>query len=171
MARRTKKPTAYLDTNVISMMFYRGGNVSALHRQLVTREWWDLERKGFRFWSSSQCELELSEGNYIGQKESVKFVRRLPYLSLTREVHRCAAILLDGGVIPEIASGDAVHLALVIVHEIDYLVTWNYSHLANADTTRRLGILSEKHDWRPPILVSPETMPRASLGQDIRRTD
>ena len=79
--------------------------------------------------------------------------------------------MLDAGVVPPNKPGDAVQLAFATVHKIDYLLTWNYAHLANLDTQRKLESFCRKQGWRAPFLVSPETIPRQSLGQTIRRKD
>jgi hypothetical protein len=62
-----------------------------------------------------------------------------------------------------------VQLAFATVHGIDYLLTWNYAHLANLDTQGRLREINRRHGWRTPFLVSPETIPKVTLGQVIRR--
>lgn len=167
MAQR--KPTVYLDTNIPSVLCYRGSNVSTIHRQMVTREWWDSERRWFRIHGSVFTEGELRQGAYAGQEESLRLVRRLPYLPFTAAVRECAAIYLDQHIIPDERPGDAVQLAFAVVHETDYLLTWNYAHLANLDTQRRLEQLNDRQGRRTPFLVSPETIPRVALGQTIRR--
>ena len=68
-------------------------------------------------------------------------------------------------------QADAFHLAFAVVHRIDYLMTWNQAHLANPEMLPRLSALCRKRGWRAPLLVTPETIPRASLGQTIRRPD
>lgn len=167
MAQR--KPTLYLDTNIPSVLCYRGANVSAIHQRMVTREWWDAERRWFRIHGSVFTEGELSQGSYSGQEEALKLVRRLPYLPFTADVHDCAAVYLNEHIIPRERPGDAVQLAFAVVHQMDYLLTWNYTHLANLDTQRRLEGLNDRQGRRTPFLVSPETIPRVALGQAIRR--
>jgi hypothetical protein len=51
------------------------------------------------------------------------------------------------------------------------LLTWNYAHLANLDTQRKLTRVNSQRGWRTPYLVSPESTPRMALGQRIRRRD
>jgi hypothetical protein len=166
-----QKPTVYLDTNIPSVLCYRGSHIGILHQQMVTREWWDAERQWFRLYASGFAEGELGEGVYPGQEQALKLVRRLPYLPLTAEVRECAQVFLGHRLIPAERRGDAVQLALATIHGIDYLLTWNYAHLVNLDTQRRLKRLNEQRGWRSVYLVSPETIPRVSLGQAIRRRD
>ncbi len=166
-----QKPTAYLDTNIPSVVCYRGSDVGTIHQQLVTWEWWDEEREWFRVYGSVFTEGELNQGVYTGKEQALKIIRRLPYLPFTTEVRRCAQVFLHDGVIPKERPGDAIQLAFATVHRVDYLLTWNYAHLANIHTQRKLRAVNRSHKWRTPHLVSPETIPRVALGQAIRRRD
>jgi predicted nucleic acid-binding protein len=167
----TQRPTVYLDTNILSVLHYRGMNVATIHRQIVTRDWWDTERKLFRVLASAFTEGELRQGSYAGQESALKLVRRMHYLTFTSSVRVSARTLLDEKLIPAERPGDAVQLAFAIVHRVDYLLTWNYAHLANVDMQRRLSMLRRHHQWRIPRIVTPETIPRDSLGQSIWRKD
>jgi hypothetical protein len=83
----------------------------------------------------------------------------------------CFAVLQAARIVPDGKQGDAMQLALSTIHRIDYLLTWNHAHLANVDTQRRLEELTRRFAWREPVIVSPETIPRVALGQEIRRRD
>jgi hypothetical protein len=163
------KPTVYLDTNILSVLCYQGVNVSVIHQQMVTREWWETERRWFQVHASVFTEKELGQGFYRGQQQALKLVRRLRYLPFSAAVRNRAALYVQEKIIPKERPGDAIQLAFASVHCIDYLLTWNYAHLANLDTQRKLKALSGHQSQRMPFLVSPETIPRATLGQTIRR--
>jgi hypothetical protein len=165
------KPTIYLDTNIASVLHYRGSNIGTLHQQMVTREWWETERKWFRVWASTFTEGELSQGSYLGQEQALRLIGRLPFLPFTAAVRHCARVFLDERLVPREYPGDAVQLAFATVHRVDYLLTWNYAHLANLDTQRKLMRITTQQGWRTPYLVSPESIPRVALGQLIRRKD
>ena len=169
MSRR--KPTVNLDTNIASVLCYRGSNIAAIHQQMVTREWWDTERDRFRVLASVFTEGELRQSSYLGQEQAIRLVCRLPYLPFTAAVRQCAQLYLDEHLIPREYPGDAVQLAFATVHLVDYLLTWNYAHLANLDTQRKLHRVNSRRGWRTLYLVSPESIPRATLGQVIRRKD
>ena len=164
-----KKPTIYLDTNIISALHYDGTDINTMSRRMVTRDWWDAEREYFSVWASSLTELELAQGVYRQQTDCVRFVRRLKYVPITREIRRLAEELLATGVIPETKPADALQLALAAGHQADYLLTWNYAHLANPVTQTKSERLLLKWQWRSPLLVSPESIPQVRLNQAIRR--
>ena len=62
-----------------------------------------------------------------------------------------------------------LQMAVASVHHIDYLLTWNYAHLANPSAQLRLDNLCSEAGHRAPIMVSPESVPRSRRGQSIRR--
>jgi hypothetical protein len=168
MASKTK-PTVYLDTTIPSAYWYHGRNLLALARRQLTREWWDAERKHFALLVSSVTEAELREGEFPRQDECLKLIRRLPYLPITRATQTFAALLLEARIVPDSKPRDALQLAMASIHEVDYLLTWNYAHLANPVVQERLGKLCQRPRLRVPVLVSPETIPQVRWGQKIRR--
>lgn len=169
--KRSRRPTMYVDTNIVSVLYYRGVNMRAVYRQMATKHWWDTERASFDIFASVFTEAELRAGTYPGQEESILAVRRLRYLPFTSDVRRCRDTLIAEKVVPQREIGDATQLAFATVHRVDYLLTWNYAHLANPDTQSKLTALAQREGWRAPNLVSPENIPRDSLGQPIRRKD
>lgn len=168
------KPTAYLDTNIISCYWYGGADVSGLARRLKTREWWREEREHFSVWVSAASEDELAAGRFRRQADCLRFVRRLAYLPITGSTRRFALELVERGVVPAEKPGDALQMAQMAacaVHRIDYLLSWNYAHLVNPVAQLHLETVCERRSLRAPLLVSPESIPRASLGQTLRRRD
>ena len=164
-----KKPTIYLDTNIVSVLHYDGADINGLARRMATRDWWDSERRGFDLFGSIVTEQELAEGVYGNQQECVRFVRRLKYVPISTEVRELATVFLDQCLVPPNKPGDAAQLAVAVAHHMDYLLTWNYAHLANPATQARGELIVAKLGYRMPWLVSPDSVPRVTLGQTIRR--
>ena len=163
------KPTVYLDTSVVSAYSYNGAAVSMLARRLHTREWWNFEREHFQVRTSAFAEAELREGVFRRQAHCLRMVRRQPYLSPGADVRELLDAIIDHGIVPANKSADAAHLAISTVHGIDYLLTWNYAHLANPAVQRRMEQLCESLHLTAPLLVSPESIPQVRFGQSIRR--
>jgi len=99
----------------------------------------------------------------------VKMARRLRHLPITRAAEAMQERILEAGVIPPSKPRDALQMAVCAAREIDYLLSWNYAHLANPDVERRLVTICAACGLRAPLLVSPETIPQARLRQEIRR--
>jgi hypothetical protein len=66
--------------------------------------------------------------------------------------------ILAAGMLPPHAVRDAAHVAVAAVHGIDYLLTWNCKHLANAQIARRIALVCEKLGHRMPIICTPEEL-------------
>jgi hypothetical protein len=164
-----KKPTVYLETSVISAYWYDGIDVAMLARRLHTREWWDLERRQFAMWSSAFSETELRAGTFPRQAECLRMVRRLRYLFVKTSVRDLVAEIIRRKIVPPTKTADAAHLAISTIHGIDYLLTWNYAHLANPVVQARLDQLCEAAERVAPLLVSPESIPQGRFGQSIGR--
>jgi hypothetical protein len=163
------KPTVYLDTTIISAYWYEGGDVACFTRQLKTRQWWELERPHFSVWSSAVSEVEFRAGEFRRQADCLSMVRRLNYLPASRLAQAVYDRLLAEGVVPKTKPRDALQMAMSAAHQLDYLLSWNYAHLANPIAQARLDAICEKLRLRAPLLVSPETIPKKSMGQSIRR--
>jgi len=161
--------SVYLDVNVISALHYPGGSVLGRGRKTATQQWWDLEKNQFETWVSEFGEKELRNGVYPGQSKAIAAIRRLRYLQFNDEIQTVTEYFLEQSIIPKSASGDAIHLAFATCYKIDYLLSWNYAHLNNVEVQRKLTEACERKGWRRPILVSPETIPKMSLGQSVRR--
>src|SRR3972149_3989880 len=163
------KPTVYLDTTIISAYWYDGADLPALARRFKTREWWNTERQFFELWASAFTQTELSAGLFPYQADCLRMVRLLRYLPSTSMVRAVFDRIVKVGLIPLTKMGDATQMAVATAHEIDYLLTWNYAHLANPIAQERLTTICTELGLRAPLLVSPEMIPQVRFGQTIRR--
>jgi hypothetical protein len=161
--------SACADTNIFSVLHYRGGDLTMLRQQLATRLWWDTERKWFKLYASITTEQELAAGRYVNQDKAIAEARRLPYLPFNSKVRACAQTYLDEKLVPATKPGDALQLAFASLYMVDYLLTWNQAHLANDFAQEKLERINRENGWRTPLLVSPLTIPKVSLGQTVRR--
>lgn len=164
-----EKPMLYPDANIFSSMNYTGGSAFLLARRLATLRWWEIERHHYQLVSSIHTVEELADGRYPGQDKAVAAAKRFRRLTYSSTVRMCARLFIENGVVPAKQLGDAAHLAFASVHGVDYLLTWNQSHLANPNNASRLDSVNTAHGWRSPLILTPETIPWRSLGQEIRR--
>ena len=96
-------------------------------------------------------------------------VRRMRYLPVTPGMPSLLDEMLRHGVVPRTKATDAAHLAISTTQGIDFLLTWNYAHLANPSAQTQLGKLCDRLNLMPPLMVSPESIPQVRFGQSIRR--
>jgi hypothetical protein len=164
-----KKSTVYLDTSIISANWYEAADVAMLARRLRTREWWELERAHFAIWVTGFGEAELGAGMFPRQSDCLKMQRRLHYLPVTTLVRDLINQIVRQKIVPADKAGDAAHLACATAHDIDFLLTWNYAHMANPVVQARFDRMCATIGLVAPMMVSPESIPQVRLGQSIRR--
>jgi hypothetical protein len=82
----------------------------------------------------------------------------IPLLSVTPEAVTLARALVEKGPIPEKADVDALHIAVAAVHGMDYLLTWNCKHIANAEMQIGIGKLCRAAGFEPPVICTPEEL-------------
>ena len=60
--------------------------------------------------------------------------------------------------LPGKALRDAAHLAFACGNELEYLVTWNCVHIANAELRRQLTTINATLGLRTPVICTPEEL-------------
>ena len=151
--------TAYIETTIPS--YYSARNARSIlqaSRQFVTREWWDSGCSGFELVTSTETLNEAGEGDPEMAKARLELLGGIRILPVTEAVAELARILVTSGLVPAIASPDAVHIALASVHQIDFLVTWNFKHIANPQTRERMRKTINDSGYRMPVMCSPEEL-------------
>jgi hypothetical protein len=101
---------------------------------------------------------EAKAGNDEAARERLKTIGGLPLLDITEEVERLAIRILTSGVIPKKAATDAAHIAIATVHGMEYLMTWNCVHLANAIITKAVARICRQEGFECPIICTPEEL-------------
>jgi len=102
-----RKPTLYLDTNIISTLHYSGKIGFVIARQLRTREWWENERRHFELWTSRRTEFELEDGKFDGQTNALREARRLRFVPIRAGTEALVRELKRREIVPEMETGDA----------------------------------------------------------------
>jgi len=157
--RGTRKPTLYLETTIVSYLAARPSrDILVLSRQQLTRLWWDEQRSRFRVFVSPAVVEEAEAGDRDAAAERLRLLEEVALLPPTPQVEAMADVVRKALHIPQRAYGDSFHLAFAIHYEMDYLLTWNCAHLANAMNLRLLADLSRREGLWLPIICTPEEM-------------
>jgi predicted nucleic acid-binding protein len=151
------KPRLYVETTIPSYLTSRPSRdpIVADHQQL-TREWWEKRRDAFHLYISQLVVDEASAGDPAAARERSKVIQDLPLLDITPEVEALASRILASGIIPRKAATDAAHIAVAAVHGLDFLVTWNCVHIANASIARAVAKICRQHGYECPGICTPE---------------
>lgn len=85
-------------------------------------------------------------------------IRGLPNLEPNPDAVRHARTLIEHGPIPKKAEVDALHIAIAAVHGVEYLLTWNCTHIANALMRSEIDAICRRQNYEPPTLCTPEEL-------------
>jgi predicted nucleic acid-binding protein len=125
--------TVYLETSIISYLRQKPGTQVVLAaRQLLTHQWWNDERSNYQLVASQLVIDEASAGNPSLAAERLQLLAGIPLLQLDPVIADIADEIMSRAILPEKARTDALHIATVAHHRIQYLLTWNCRHIANA---------------------------------------
>ena len=131
-------PTVYVETSVVSYLTARPSrDVVVAAYQEVTRDWCRSAPARFALYASALVMAEARTGDPEAARARLEILRTLPLLDATGPAVELTGELLDRGAVPRNAAEDAAHIAVAAANGVDYLVTWNFRHIANA--TMRSG--------------------------------
>lgn len=153
------KPAVYLETSVVGYATSRPNRdlVVAGHQQ-VTRDWFSRQAGNYELFVSQLVVSESSGGDEEAVIQRAAFLRSIPLLGITEAAGQLAATLVRSGAVPQKAAEDALHIAVATGHGIDYLLTWNCKHIANAAMRQSIEGVCREAGYEPPVICTPEEL-------------
>lgn len=152
------RKSVYIETTVPSAYVSHRDDAGSVYRRSLTRRWWAEEADQYDLFTSEATLAELRAGSYPGQQEALELVEALPLFEITDEAHAIADIYIRHKLMPSPASGDALHLALATLNEVDFLLTWNIRHLANPSKGEHMTVINRRLGLLTPAIVTPEVL-------------
>jgi hypothetical protein len=154
-----EKPAIYSETSVISYLTARPSRdiIVAAHQQL-TSHWWDNQRHLYDLFISQIVLDEARAGDKQQAAKRVALLEGMPLLEINEEVILLAGKLVQLRAVPQKAAQDALHIAVACVNGMDYLLTWNCKHIANAKMRGRINYVCREAGYAPPIICTPEEL-------------
>jgi hypothetical protein len=148
--------TVYIETSILGYLTARPSRDLVVAANIeITTEWWDTRRKDFQLYSSQAVIKDTSQGDAQIASQRLEIIRNLALLDLIQSVLDLAEQFLGRSSLPVKADVDAIHIAAATVHGMDYLLTWNCKHIANAQIQRKLAEISLDLGYELPILCIP----------------
>lgn len=155
--------TVYIETSIVSYLRQKPSTqVVTAARQLLTHRWWNDERQYYDLVISQYVIDEASGGDSTLAAERLESLNGIPLLPAAPEIPQIASEIMSSGVLPAKAQVDALHIAAVAHHRIQYLLTWNCKHIANAKILPRIHNVLTDLGIPIPIICTPEEL----LGDD-----
>ncbi|MBT4504839.1 MAG: type II toxin-antitoxin system VapC family toxin [Gemmatimonadetes bacterium] len=149
----------YIETSIVSYYVARPSrDLVTAARQQVTREWWEENRQAFDANISTLVLEEAGGGDPSAATKRLEALEGMPVLSLTAEIENLATALIADGPIPENHAEDALHIAIAAINGMDFLLTWNFSHINNAVMKREITKVCEGRGYECPVICSPEEL-------------
>jgi predicted nucleic acid-binding protein len=153
------KPTVYIESSIVSYLTAKPSRdiVLAAHQQ-ITYDWWQFAKPHFEMYSSQITINEISAGDAEAANRRLDAIKGISLLDVNAEVTDLAKRLLSQGALPEKASLDALHIAVAAVHQMQYLLTWNCKHIANAVMRPTIERIIHDVGFIAPIIATPEEL-------------
>ena len=149
----------YIETTIPSYLAaWPSRDIVQAARQQITHEWWNDKRQDFGLCISQIVLDEAAAGDTGAASRRLAFLQGLPLLDLTTAVNDVAKAIMASGLHPPKAARDALHIATASVHRVEFLLTWNCQHIANAAIMRELGEIVAQCGHEIPVLCTPEEL-------------
>ena len=153
------KPRVYVETSIVSYLTARPArDIVIAGRQQSTRDWWVTASSRFELVISQLVREEAGVGDPDAATARLAAFAPLARLAFPREALALAQRLVDAGAVPRRAAPDAAHVAIAAVHNVEFLATWNFRHIANATARRRIETVRRDSGIEPPVLCTPEEL-------------
>lgn len=148
--------TVYIETSIIGYLTVRASNNLILMANVETTcEWWDTQRSKFALYISQTVLDEVARGDSEMSNKRLELLQDFPLLAVNQAVQDLATQFLVKSNLPPKAADDALHIAVATVYGLDYLLTWNCKHIANAQIQKKLTQISLDAGYELPIICTP----------------
>jgi hypothetical protein len=150
----------YVETTVIGNVAGRiHSNPDVASRQRTTRSWWNTAALQYELAISQLVIDECGDGDPAAAQERLDVLDGLTVLAITDDARALARVLNGEGAVPSSEPRDALHIAVATVQRVQYLVTWNFKHIANATMRSKIEKTCRDAGFEPPIICSPPEIP------------
>ncbi|NJR52115.1 MAG: type II toxin-antitoxin system VapC family toxin [Leptolyngbyaceae cyanobacterium CSU_1_3] len=153
------KPKVYVETSVISYLTSRPNrDLIIAGNQQITQEWWQKRRTKYELYVSQLVVREASLGDAKAAADRLEALREIPFIELTEEGKQLAEQLVNKGAIPLKVVEDALHIAIATSNGMEYLLTWNFKHIANAVMRGKIEAVCRDEGYEPPVICTPQEL-------------
>lgn len=141
----------YLDTSVISALF----DDKNPERKSLTEAFFK-EMEYFETFISEITVAEIERTPDVELRNKMReAISRFPILSLTDDVEWLAEEYVRYGVVPEGYPEDAYHIAIAVINELDYLLSWNFKHIVRRKTRDIVRMVNTLNRLRQIEIITP----------------
>jgi hypothetical protein len=150
------KPSVYIETTIPSYLTaWHSRDLIMAANQEATRSWWNVARPRYDLYVSQIVLQEAAGGDSNAAERRISILSELPELDISIKAELLAERLLSGSALPVKAEIDALHIAISATHGIEYLLTWNCTHIANAVMRPKIERICRLAGYEPPVICTP----------------
>ena len=154
-----KKPTIYIETSVFSCLTAEPGtDIVTAARQAHTRRWWNESRHDYDLYVPEFVVSEAAAGDPLQADRRLAALAGIAEIQPGDTAADLAEILVQQGPLPANAALDALHIAVAVTGGMEYLLTWNFKHLANATMRGQIERRCRLSGLEPPVICTPEEL-------------
>ena len=141
----------YLDTSVISALFDERNP----ERKSLTESFFK-EIENFETFISdiTIAEIEKTPDKQI-KKNMKQKIEDFSVLTLSDEIEELSIEIIQSGAINESYSEDAYHIAIAIINEMDFLLSWNFRHIVRKKTKDIVRMICTLSNLRQIEIITP----------------
>lgn len=157
----------YLDTSVINHLFAD----DAPERKRNTIEFFEqyIKQGVYNTYVSNIVVAEINKTPDNDKRDKLLNVLKvypILYADITNidEITRLADLYIANKIIPQKKREDALHIAITVVNQFEYLVSWNFQHLANVNRERRVLSINYQNNYFHPLRIIP---PLQLMGTEL----
>ena len=153
------KPSVYVETSIVSYLTARPSrDLIIAAQQAMTRDWWHDAAERFVLVASELVLTEAAEGDADAARARLTALERVTRLDTGEDAGALTRRLLELGAFPREAAADAAHVAIAATNKVDYLLTWNLRHIANAAVRPRIERACRKAGYEAPVICTPNEL-------------
>ena len=168
MLMDSPKKSVYIETTIPSLITARlSKDISILFRQQKATEFWENERLKYDLYISLYVIEECAKGDEVVAKKRLELIKDIPQIPKTKEIDKLAEEYFTFLKIPERAKTDCSHLAICVVNKIDFLLSWNLTHLGDIAYRRVMEYNIRNNLWTPNLL-DPDTFMRKMKLEEVK---
>src|SRR5436190_11784528 len=151
------RPSIYIETSIVSYLvgWLNQRDLVVAHNQQFTREWWSGKRSGFELFISPVVIDEAKKGEPALAAQRLNYLADLAVLNVTEAARSLSREFLRSAGLPIKAELDALHIAIAALNGMNYLLTWNCTHIANAVTLPLVYNVCRNAGYEPPFVCTP----------------
>jgi hypothetical protein len=153
------KPKLYIESSIVSYLTAEpSADFITAARQTLTQRWWSEKRFDYELYISEFVVSEVQAGDAPMAARRLDALADIAEIGLSEAAAEFATMLVDEGPLPRRAALDALHIAVAVMGGIEYLLTWNFTHLANATIRSQIERKCRSKGLEPPIICTPEEL-------------